>query len=403
MTALPNTLGELGIPQRHTFTYSLLLEAEYDSNAFATADSEREGEIIYRARPQIGFARPGTRFDLRSSAGLTYNTFQNASSADTFNWNLLLGLSSPAVRPTSVRYGLEFRYEEDEGADRLLGVRLQSRTLSSGATIDFPTGATSSLALAAEWKRSDFSAANSAKSQDYNLAARWFYNYSPRLGVGMGYRFQVGETRRPQADQANTRTRTTGHALFATARTVVSPRLRGSIDVGTQWTQSDTQADELSPYVVLNLDWQATSKVDLNISVRHDFGSATDADARLGGGLDFQWSPTERTAIIWAINVESSLGADGRRRDRYETGLRFRHAVSRLWDYNVGLTVGQDRIGSSDDRQRAETYTLGAALNVRPFRRITLSAGVEYDVQTSETENLDFDRFRGRVAGIITF
>jgi hypothetical protein len=402
LSALSNTPGELVAPQRHTLNYSLLLEAEYDSNAFATA-IEREAEIIYRARPQIGYTRPGTRFDLRSSASVTYNTFQNASSADTFDWNVLLGVRSPAARSTSLTYDLELRYEENEGADRLLGERLQSRTLSSAGSIDFPTGASSSLALRAEWKRSDFSTANSATSHDYNLAARWFYDYSARLGLGAGYRFQVGENRVPQVDQSTTRTRTTGHALFATARTIVSPRLRGSMDVGAQWTESDTREEELSPYVALIIDWQATSKVDLNLSLKHDFGSATEADARLGGGLDFGWSPTERTSITWAINVESSLGADGRRRDRYETGLRFRHALSRVWDYNLGATIGQDRIGTSPDRQRAETYTLSAAVNVRPFRRITVSAGVEYDMQTSESENLDFNRVRARVSGIITF
>ena len=37
-----------------------------------------------------------------------------------------------------------------------------------------------------------------------------------------------------------------------------------------------------------------------------------------------------------------------------KTGLRFRHALSRVWDYNLGATIGQDRIGTSPDRQRAE-------------------------------------------------
>lgn len=215
--------------------------------------------------------------------------------------------------------------QNDNDANVLGGI-VRRKLFNLGAKVEFGISEKTSLAVAANFDKTNYGPASFSDSNIWSLPVDAYYKATPKLDWSAGYRYRATDLSGAGVDS-------TDHFFNVGARGEFTPKLTGQLRVGFTQRNFDVGSDDSQLGFDSNLTYAFSEKTSYRFNMSNDFGSSGTGD------------PTENFTI----------------------GLNANSRISEQWSLTGGLNLRKiDYPTRSDDFLEglvAVTYTLNQVVN----------------------------------------
>ncbi|MBC9867348.1 MAG: outer membrane beta-barrel protein [Opitutae bacterium] len=256
---------------------------QYQDNIFLDNANERSDTIVVFS--------PGVELNLGGSTSNAHTNvvyihdFVHYFETDSLDRdNIRVAVKGHSKWPKArINYSMSFReHSQNDASNNVVGDIARRDRYHGVIRSEWEMSAKSSLAASLGMDKVDYEAANLQDRQSYNIPLDYFWEYSPKLDMSVGYRFRHTSFSRdynfPAAigrDEPKDLSTYKDHFLNVGVRGQVGPKMSGEIKVGIQNRESNTSGRVLQDMFALDgqVVWAATEKTAGTLRISRDFRS----------------------------------------------------------------------------------------------------------------------------------
>lgn len=295
-----------------------------DDNIFLQSDAQSDTIFDINPGAQITFGKDA---QVKGSLSLV-DAIARYSSNSRLNTNLFSANFGSNYDDGKLKLGFDAGYVEsnqntvDVRPTGSIGALIRRNTLTAGVTSEAEISQITSLAAGFKFEHTDYKRAGYGDSDDYTIPVDFYYKWTPKVDLSLGYRYRSYQTQIGLDSKDN--------FFNVGARGEFSPKLKGKVAVGWIQRQLSKGGDKNSLGLDASLGYEISPKtmLDLTASDKPDTSpqGAQQRNFSLGGNLTTnisdQWSanaglsyrgitylPAGTTAGRTDDYVEGNLGA----------------------------------------------------------------------------------------------
>jgi len=322
-----------------------------DDNIFLAKDAT--SDVIFNVDPGLELTF-GKDAQVKGSLTLVDSISRYSDNSD-LNTNLFSTNFVSSYEDGKLKLGFNAGYQETN--QNTVDVRapgggalIRRNALSAGVTAESEVSEITSVAAGFSYTKTDYKRAGFGDSEDYTIPLNFYYKWTPKVDLSLGYRYRAYQTQIGQDS--------TDHFYNVGARGEFTPKLTGQVQVG--WTQR-----------------QLTASGNENL-------------VGLDANLTYAISPKTSLQLRAANAPDSS--PSGAQQKNFSLGGTLSTNISDQWSVNAGLSYrGITYVGTATSAERTDDYvegTVGATYVVNQYIRV--AATYAYRSNTSKISSSDF-------------
>ena len=305
----------------------------YDSNLFATADSD--GDTSLNASLLVEYQRRAGMLGVDASLGWDFSKYSTYSDEDFANPRFNGRLSKDGGRTTG---SLAVNAQKENRADTAVNLRTESWNYGADLNVRYPVIERYSLSGNFGYGRQDFSENDVLVDISmYHAGADLLYALNSTRDLLVGYRYRTTDTTADTTDR--------DHAVTAGVSGKIIGKLNGSARFGFQNREVDRDvgpdSDHDSLTATLSTTWTLTSRFSLTGNVSKDFATiATDESVDTTTlSVDGQYAVNSRTAAFAGLSYTHLKFLDTVSGGRDDDGLAFTAGASYAFNERLRLSA----------------------------------------------------------------
>ena len=256
---------------------------QYQDNIFLDNANERSDTIVVFS-PGVELNLGGTTSNAHTNVVYIHDFVHYFETDSLDRDNIRVAVKGHSKWPKArINYSMSFReHSQNDASNNVVGDIARRDQYHGAVRSEWEMSAKSSLAASLGMDKVDYEAANLQDRQSYNIPLDYFWEYSPKLDMSVGYRFRHTSFSRdynfPAAigrDEPKDLSTYKDHFLNVGVRGQIGPKMSGEIKVGIQNRESNTSGRVLQDMFALDSQvvWAATEKTAGKLRISRDFRS----------------------------------------------------------------------------------------------------------------------------------
>ncbi len=256
---------------------------QYHDNIFLDSANER-GDTIVVFSPGAELNLGGTNSNSHTNVVYIHDFVHYFESDSLDRDNVRVAVKGHSKWPKArINYSMSFRERsQNDASNNVEGNIARRDQFHSLVRAEWEMSAKSSLAASLGMDKVDYEAANLHDRQSYHVPLDYYWEYSPKLDMSVGYRFRHTSFSRDynfptvfEGDGPKDPSSYQDHFLNVGVRGQIGPKTSGEIKVGMQNRESNTAGRVLRDMFAAEgrVVWIATEKTSGTLRITRDFRS----------------------------------------------------------------------------------------------------------------------------------
>ena len=256
---------------------------QYHDNIFLDSANERSDTIVVFS-PGVEFNLGGTTSNAHTNIVYIHDFVHYFETDSLDRDNKRVAVKGHSKWPKAqINYSMSFReHSQNDASNNVVGDIARRDQYKGVVRSEWEMSAKSSLAASVGMDKVDYEAATLHDRQSYNIPLDYYWEYSPKLDMSVGYRFRHTSFSRDYhspavfgRDGPKDLSSYKDHFFNVGVRGKIGPKTSGEVKVGIQNRESNTAGRVLREMFAVDgrVVWAATEKTTGSLRISRDFRS----------------------------------------------------------------------------------------------------------------------------------
>lgn len=368
------------------------VEARYETNIFNdSTDEEEDFYMIFSPGVQIVIGQTDAKGRVTMSFREDFYVYADHTELDTENANL----GATALFDTGkLKYDSNFvwyqtdrnnAFDEDPAPEvrQLEGELIEREITRWDNFVRYEITELFAVGVGFQYLRLHYVTDGFVSRSDYSVPVNVYYSVTPKIDVYTGYRYRDSNVKRERLT-GNRGVDYQDHDIYVGVSGEIAPKLTGSVQLGYQFREPDSDFDT------------RLVDIDVNGDGVTDFQSLTEIPLEEQDGISaaarLTYVPTPKITLGMGLTRDFSTSSQGAN-NIHTTAINFsgKYNINRLFGISANAGFRNNNYDGAPEDREDDIFTTGIRVHYDPVDYVSLSAGYRFVTVSSDIEAAEYD------------